>query len=378
MSTLTRRFLAAQIIVLSMSLAVGALVASLVGMSVFHDHLLMAGLITTSEQLEHVEQAFRDTGLVTLPAMTITVVICATATSMWLSRHLRRQLNVLVDAAVAVAQGDYPKHAIPPTGTAEIAVVTDAFNVMAEKLVHTEEVRRQLLSDLAHEMNTPVSVLAIYLDGLEDGVTSWNQETATILREQLDRLTRLLHDLDDVSRAQEHRHKLKLTTQKVLPLIQAATGAVSEAYQLKKVTLSVQLTATDITIRVDKQRFGQIMGNLLTNALRHTPPGGTVSVTVDQNDTETVTISVTDSGEGITADQLPHIFERFYRGDTARSRENAGSGIGLTIAKALVEQHSGTLSAHSTGIGQGASFHIQLPLNLEANLQPTTRDFITD
>ena len=155
---------------------------------------------------------------------------------------------------------------------------------MADRLEHTEQVRRQMLSDLAHEMGTPLSVLTVYLDGLQDGV-------------------------------------------------------------------------------VDRQRFGQVMSNLLSNALRHTPAGGQVRISVHRQGASTALIHVADDGEGIPPGQLGHIFERFYRGDAARSRDNGGSGIGLTISKALIEAHGGTLTATSPGPGRGAVFALRLPLS---------------
>ncbi|AGF72192.1 sensor histidine kinase [Corynebacterium halotolerans] len=358
---LTFRFLAAQVLVVTVSLIAAAAVASLVGPPLFHHHLLMADRSDPALELLHVEQAYRDAGLITLAVAVPTALICALLASLWLSRRLRTPLQGLTRAATTVAGGNYRVRV--PAGNAgpEVTTLAHAFNTMAHRLEHTEEVRRQLLSDLAHEMSTPVSVLAVYLDGLQDGVVDWSPATQAVMAEQLKRLTRLIEDIDDVSRAQEDRIDLDLAEEPLGELLRAATAAVREDYQAKGVGLQVEVGTSGVTVLVDRQRFGQVMGNLLSNALRHTPTGGQVTVSAVRQGSGTVLIEVADTGEGLTGDQLGHVFERFYRGDTARGRDNGGSGIGLTISRALVEAHGGALTATSAGPGAGAVFTIRLP-----------------
>ena len=207
---------------------------------------------------------------------------------------------------------------------------------MADRLEHTEQVRRQMLSDLAHEMGTPLSTLTVYLDGLQDGVVDWNNATHSIMADQLTRLTRLMEDIDDVSRAQEHRIELDLAEERLGDLLHTAAAAAGEAYADKGVDLQVETITDTARVLVDRQRFGQVMSNLLSNALRHTPAGGQVRISVHRQGASTALIHVADDGEGIPPGQLGHIFERFYRGgDAVRSRDNGGAGIGLTISKAL-------------------------------------------
>ncbi|MBM0261184.1 ATP-binding protein, partial [Corynebacterium macginleyi] len=146
-------------------------------------------------------------------------------------------------------------------------------------------------------------------------------------------------------------------------LLHTAAAAAGEAYADKGVDLQVETITDTVRVLVDRQRFGQVMSNLLSNALRHTPAGGQVQISVHRQGVSTALIHVADDGEGIPPGQLGHIFERFYRGDAARSRDNGGAGIGLTISKALIEAHGGTLTATSPGPGRGAVFALCLPLS---------------
>jgi hypothetical protein len=360
---LTIRFLAAQVMVVAISLLVAATVASLVGPPLFHNHLLMTGLEDPSLEQLHAEQAYREANLLTLTVAVPTALICALLASLWFSRLLRTPLRDLTRAAASIAEGNY--HLRVPAGEAgqEVATLARDFNTMATRLEHTEQVRRQMLSDLAHELSTPLSVLVIYLDGLQDGVVEWNITTNTVLAEQLGRLTRLIEDIDEVSRAQEHRIGLDLVTEPLRDLIHTAVTTAQESYHDKGVGLQATDISPAVTVIVDRQRFGQVMSNLLANALRHTPKGGHVTISATQQGTSTVLIEVTDTGDGMTTEQLGHIFERFYRGDNARNRDHGGAGIGLTISRALIEAHGGTLTAASPGPESGSAFTIRLPLS---------------
>lgn len=363
---LASRFFAAQVVVVAASLLAAAIVASLAGPPIFHEHLARAGMVHTSTQLMHVERAYRDANLGSLGVGLATALICALAVTWLLTRRLQRPLHALTKAARGMAHGHYDIR-VPTMGAgAEVDALAGAFNTMAAQLEHTEDTRRRMLSDLAHEMRTPIAVLAVYLEALQDGVTTWTEATGELMDEQLTRLTRLVEDINDVSRAEEGRITLDRTEEPVADLIHTAADAHREAYAIKGVDLQVNAPATG-TVFADRQRMGQVLSNLLTNALRHTPPGGQVTIGTTEHTSDTIAISVTDTGEGITAQQLPHVFERFYRGDTARDRDHGGSGIGLTISKALVEAHKGTLTATSNGPGHGAVFTLELPVH-----SPTT------
>ncbi|WP_420732857.1 sensor histidine kinase [Brevibacterium luteolum] len=354
------RLFATQLIVVAASLLGAVVVATVAGPPLFHEHLEMAGIPGGSSELFHVEQAYRDANLITLAVALGTGLACALLASFLLSRTIRTPLEQLTHAAAEVASGNYDVR-VPIVGAgAELDSLARAFNTMADQLTRTEETRRRILSDLAHEMSTPVSVISVYLEGLQDQVVEWNPTTHAVMAEQLARLTRLVEDIDDASRAEEGRIELAPAPVPIADLLDSCAAAVQESYTAKGVTLTIPTGTRIGTVIADRQRLAQVFDNLLSNALRHTPPGGTVSLTTTGT-TDTVTIRVTDTGDGMTADQLTHIFERFYRGDTARDRDHGGSGIGLTISHALIAAHSGTLTATSAGPGHGSEFTIELP-----------------
>lgn len=357
---LASRFFLAQTIVVIASILAAVLAASIVGPAIFHEHLLRAGAGHDATQLMHVEQAYRDTNLWTLGMALATALVCALGVTLVFTRRLQRPIDALTHAAQAMARSRYDTR-VPAMGAgAEVDALAGAFNTMAAQLERTEDTRRRMLSDLAHEMRTPISVLTVYLEALQDEVAHWDETTSELMGEQLARLTRLVEDINDVSRAEEGRIILDRTEQPVAELVRAAAEAYREAYAAKGVALNIDVDETAGDIEADRQRMGQVLGNLLTNALRHTPPGGTVTLRTTAHRPGRLAL-MADTGEGIGAEHLPQIFERFYRGDTARDRDHGGSGIGLAIARALVEAHGGTLSAVSAGPGRGAVFTVDLP-----------------
>ncbi|QCU79120.1 HAMP domain-containing histidine kinase [Citricoccus sp. SGAir0253] len=357
---LAARFLLAQLLVVGASVLAAVLVASVLGPPLFHEHLMRADVAPLSSQLLHVDRAYRDAGLWTLGAGLVVALALAATVSWFLARRIRGSLRALADAASAVAAGRYGAR-VPSTGAgAEVDALAEAFNTMAARLDSTERTRRRLIADLAHEMRTPVSVLAVYRDALDDGVAAWDETTATVVSDQLARLTRLVEDMHDVSRAEEAGLVADPHAQPLGPIVRSAAEAHREAYAARGVDLEADVRR-DAAVVGDRDRLGQVLDNLLTNALRHTPAGGRVRLTVDDAGPCTVAVSVADTGDGIPAEQLPHVFERFYRGDTARDRDHGGSGVGLAISRALAEAHGGTLTARSDGPGRGAVFTLALP-----------------
>jgi two-component system sensor histidine kinase BaeS len=359
---LVSRFFLAQVVVVAVSILAAIVVASLAGPPIFHEHLVRAGASHDPTQLMHVERAFHDTNLWTLGVALAAALGCAAAVSWFLTRRIQRTLTALTEAAHGMARGRYDAR-VPAMGAgAEMDAVAVSFNTMAARLQHTEDTRRRMLSDLAHEMRTPISVLSVYLEALQDGVTRWDENTSELMSDQLGRLTRLVEDINDVSRAEEGRIELERAEHPVGELMRNAVETHREAYAAKGVFLVLEAEENTVgAVEVDRQRMGQVLGNLLTNALRHTPPGGTVSVRATAHGPRRIALVVADTGDGIPTEHLPQVFERFWRGDTARNRDHGGSGIGLTISKALVEAHGGTLTVTSPGPGQGANFTVELP-----------------
>ncbi|WOQ16688.1 ATP-binding protein [Raineyella sp. W15-4] len=353
-----RLFVSQALAHLASVLTVGV-VAVIVGPPLFHIHLMESGHLADSPEMPHIERAFTDAGLVSLGVGLVVALVLSLAVAWYVTRRIRTPVGTLTDAALRMSAGDYGTRVSVTGPGSELATLGDSFNRMAARLGTVEETRRRLLADLAHEMRTPVATLNAYLEAIADGVTPWDDSTRAILEHQAERLSRLARDLDDVSRAEEGRVSLDPSIQSLAALIDAAVGQVRQRYDADGVQLTRQVVDTEV--RVDPQRISQVLGNLLGNALRHTPRGGTVTITAALQ-RRRATIRVTDTGEGMSDEQLSHIFERFYRGETARERDKAGSGIGLTIARALAEAHGGTLTATSPGPGLGSTFTLTLPL----------------
>ena len=367
--TLAGRLMLGQMIVLLASVLTAGLIASIVGPEIFHAHLLQSGATASSPELGHIELAYREANAVVLGVALLTSLVCAVIVIWLVSRPLRRSLSELTDAARELSRGHYSRRVRAVGGGSELDTFAAAFNSMATRLDDVEATRRRLLSDLAHELRTPIATLTIYHDGLYDGVTALNEDTRQALGAQTDRLARLAEDIDDVSRAEEGRLSLDIQPHQIKDLIGDAIDSMRAGYADKGVGLLFDRSSeSDLMVDVDSARLGQVLGNLLSNALRHTPPGGDVTLSARRTRDE-VAISITDTGEGIPATHLPHVFERFYRGDTARNRDRSGSGIGLTISKAIIDAHGGTIAAHSDGAGQGATFEILLPQTHDSSLR---------
>jgi signal transduction histidine kinase len=381
---LAARLLAAQLLVIVTAILTAWLVAVVVGPSIFHDHLTRAaeGETTGSAGSDpagdpmspsmiaaqlHAEQAFRDASVVSTAVALVAALAVAFAVIAYVTRRIAGPVSALAAAAEEVAAGRYDVTVPRARLGAEFETLSGAFAAMAGRLRSVEATRRRLLGDLAHEMRTPVATLDAYLEGVQDAVATLDADTVTMLRSQTRRLTRLLDDVAAVSRAEEHRLDLRLAAVRPRQLAAAAVGAAAERYADAGVTLESDVHPRLPDVSVDPDRIAQVLGNLLDNALRHTARGGRVVVRVSGG-TDTVTLEVSDTGDGITAEHLPHLFERFYRVDTARDRTHGGSGIGLAIVKALVEAHGGRVGVTSDGPGAGAVFGIVLPARLTARL----------
>ena len=306
------------------------------------------------------ERAFRDA---TALSVGIALAVSALATlslSWYLSRRVHRSATALSHAASAVANGHYDIRVPPPGLGNEFDAVAAAFNKMAQRLGVVDDTRRQMLADLAHEIRTPVSVLEAYMEALEDGVQPLDEETIATLRDQTRRLARFSIDVTSLAVAERRTTSIDARWTSPAEMIAAAVSAFVPRYGAKGVRLESRIPAHLPELWADPERLGQVLGNLLDNALRHTCTGGHVNVTTFNNDDELV-IAVTDTGDGVAPEHLPWLFDRFYRVDAARDRQHGGAGIGLSIAKALVEAHDGHIEAHSEGHGTGCTISVALP-----------------
>jgi two-component system sensor histidine kinase BaeS len=353
------RLLVAQSLVLGAMSLTAWVVASAVGPGIFHDHLDRAGVAHTPSESEHIEEAFASAMLLALAAALLIAIVLALAVTWYFSRRTQHSISRLAQAAAKVGAGDYGSRVPRPGLGGEFDQFADTFNALAERLEAVESTRRRMLADLAHEMRTPLATLEAHLEALQDGVRQLDEATFEVLTGSTERLRRLAQDIGAVSRAQEGELEIHLEPADPGDLVEAAAGAFRDRYREEGVALTTDV-GTDVAVLADPSRMGQVLANLLENALRHTPAGGSVRIACRRTD-RGVAIEVADTGEGIEPADLSRVFDRFYRADPARNSRHRGSGIGLTISKALVEAQGGNLSAHSDGPGQGARFTVNLP-----------------
>ncbi|WP_249784098.1 sensor histidine kinase [Mycolicibacterium lacusdiani] len=356
-----RRLLLAQTLVLVAGGVTTWVVALVVGPPLFRHHLYQAGVSPDSNEQFHAEQAYQHATALSIAVAIVVAALTAFVVTAYLSHRLQRSVAEVSAAASAVAEGHYDIRVANPQLGDEFDGLAMAFNRMAERLQTVESTRRQLFSDLAHEIRTPVSVLEAYLEAVEDGVKTLDPPTIAMLREQTGRLVRFSADAAALAQAEE-AHAAN-APQWVDPneLVATASAAVADRYSAKSVTLETHVSASG-RMWADGQRLAQVLGNLLDNALRHTQAGGRVHLAAASYVDE-VTFTVADDGDGIAAEHLPHVFERFYRADSARDRGRGGSGIGLAIAKALTEAHGGRIWVTSRGPGYGTTFTVALPIH---------------
>jgi two-component system, OmpR family, sensor histidine kinase BaeS len=354
-----QRLLLAQTLVLIAGGVTTWVVASIVGPPLFREHLHRAGVAHNSNEQFHAEQAYQHATALSIAVAITVAAMTAFVVTAYLSRRLQRSITEVSAAASAVAEGRYDIRVASPQLGEEFDELATAFNRMAERLQSVESTRRQLFGDLAHEIRTPISVLEAYLEAVEDGVKTLDPQTMSMLREQTGRLVRFSADAAALSQAEEAHAAITPGWVEVGDLVSAVGAAAADRYAQKNVTLSTHSDGGRLW--ADRQRMIQVLSNLLDNALRHTSSGGHVRLTATRSSTDVV-FTVADDGEGIAAEHLPHIFERFYRADSARDRGHGGSGIGLAIVKALAEAHGGHISAASRGPGQGATFTVTVPI----------------
>jgi histidine kinase len=281
--------------------------------------------------------------------------LAAIAVSLFFSRRIVAPLQEMTNASQRIAEGRYDER-VAISGQDELASLGESFNQMAEKLETTESMRRRLLGDVSHELRTPLTAIKGYMEALMDGVLPASPETFDQVRREADRLSRLVDDLQELSRVEAGAFPLDLHPVSLSMLVQTTAKRLSPAYESKNVHLTLNLPADLPQVLADEDRLIQVLTNLLGNALMYTPSSGEVTVLAERAG-NVVQVLVRDTGLGIPAENLPHIFDRFYRVDKSRSRQaGGGSGIGLTIARALVEAHGGKLSADSGGSGLGSTF----------------------
>jgi histidine kinase len=290
--------------------------------------------------------------------------IVALILSLIMSRRFVQPLKQMGQAAERIAAGEYqerlPLEADGDEGQDELQRLGLRFNLMASQLEQVEEQRRKWLSDVAHELRTPLTVIKGSMEGLMDGVLEPDAATLERVYRQADRLERLVNDLQELNRIDEGVLELNLRPVDLNRTIAEVVQTMRINFINQGISLEKQLPDGKITILVDEDRLQQILMNLLGNALRYTPEGGRVIVAGKGLDTM-AEISISDNGAGISAEHLPYVFDRFYRVEESRSRQDGGSGLGLAIVKKLVEAQRGQIRVESAGLGEGTTFLFTLP-----------------
>ena len=287
-------------------------------------------------------------------------LLVAVALSIFTSRRIVRPIQAMVQASQRIAGGDY-HHRIGVPGEDELGVLARAFNHMSEALEHIERRRLEAMGDLAHELRNPLSSIRSLMEGLVDGVLAAESATFLSVQREVARLQRLVHDLEELARVEAGQSRLDLRMVNMAALLHAAVDRLQPQFEDKDIRLQVDVPHGLPHVRADAGRLLQVLLNLLGNALRYTPSGGQVTVHTCCEGHQMV-LRVQDTGIGIAAEHLPYLCERFYRVDKSRTSASGGSGIGLTIARHLVEAHGGRLWATSPGSAQGSTFSFTLPL----------------
>ena len=299
-----------------------------------------------------------------LPNLTTVMAVIgvvAIGAGTWMSRSLTAPLAELEALAQAVGGQDFDQR-VPVRGGQELVAVSTAFNEMAERLGQAEMLRRNMLADVAHELRHPVHVLQGSIQAFLDDVYPLNKEEIARLCDQTHHLTVLVNDLHVLAQAEAHQLPLRKQMTDIGAFVKETVTALRPLANAKDITMQVELLGTMPKLTVDTARLRQAIHNLVDNGLHYTPEGGDITASVEQVQDETQ-VRVRDTGAGIPPEKLPHVFDRFYPVNDARSRDKGGTGLGLAITKAIVEAHGGTLTVTSQ-VGEGSTFTIALPNTL--------------
>jgi len=329
-------------------IAVGVLV---VAQSTFNRLMVEAGTPAADAK------AMFDDSVATVFAVAVGIaVVTSVALAIGLAALLSRPLRRMAIAAERIAHGDYEAR-VPRGGPDELASLSDSFNQMAQSLAEQERERRDFIANAAHELRTPLTNLQGYLEGLRDGVIAPTPEQFGSLHEEAQRLVRLSRSLDALAENQRPDRVVTSTDVELAQVVRSAYEVARSAFEAKDIAVDFAVPES-IVVRAEPDGLAQVLANLLQNASRYTPPGGNASIRATSS-RSTVTLSITNSGDGIPAGDLPHVFERFYRVEKSRDAARGGAGIGLAIVKQLVEASGGKVGADSTE--HSTRFWVSLP-----------------
>ena len=276
------------------------------------------------------------------------------------SRRVLAPVSALGAAARRLGQGDLSQR-VPTSSRDEIGQLGSIFNSMAEALEKAERNRRNMMADAAHELRTPLSNIQGYLEAMRDGLLQPDSATIDTIHQQVLHLARLVEDLRLLALAEAGVLSLNRQPDSLEEVIRRSVEAFRPRAEVKGVSISLEVSPELPLVPMDRTRIAQVVGNLLENAIHHTQEAGQVTVLAEVIESSAVRVTISDSGEGVLPEDLPYVFERFYRVDPSRTRATGGVGLGLTIAKQLIEAHGGTIRAESIS-GRGSRFIFDLPL----------------
>ena len=277
-----------------------------------------------------------------------------------LSRRILAPVRGLTSAARRLGQGDLSQR-VSATGRDEIGQLGRTFNSMAQGLENAEQRRKSLMADVSHELRTPLSNVQGYLEAIRDGVAQPDSRTIDIIHQQVLHLTRIVEDVRLLALAEAGALPLRIEPDSLEEVLRGSVEAFGPRAEAGDVSISLNISSDPPLVFMDRTRIAQVVGNLLQNAVFHTPQGGQVTLSAEVLDSDRARVTVADTGKGIPEEDLPLVFERFYRVDPSRARTTGGGGLGLTIAKQLVEAHGGIIHVESTP-GEGSRFVFDLPL----------------
>lgn len=288
----------------------------------------------------------------------IAAVLIATVVAILLARYLSRPIRTLEVAAEGLAQGDLARR-VEPTGPTEVAALGDAFNRMADSLEEAEVLRRRLVADVAHELRNPIAAARVHAEGMAEGVLPATQSRFDALVQDLGHLSILVNDLQQLAVAEAGQLRYDMARIDLAELVSRETIRVAESAPS---SLRVSTKGVDMPVWIDGDdlRLTEVLRNLLSNALRHTSEGSIVVSVTTQADGR-AEVRVADTGQGIPAEDLPYVFERFYRADAARASDTGGAGLGLAIARRIIEDHGGEMFAESEPSGATVGFRLPIP-----------------
>jgi two-component system, OmpR family, sensor histidine kinase BaeS len=322
--------------------------------------LLVEGAMMVDSTVQNASLVASVTRAVSLAGLTAGVVGLLLAAL--LVRQITRPLSSMTAASSHIAGGDFSVR-VPVQSKDELGELAATFNRMANSLETQETLRRNLMADIAHELRTPLTGIQGTVEALQDGVFSVTAENLNAIHDQVTLLNRLVEDLRMLANAEAGQLRLDLLPLDLGDLSQRRISALQPQAAARQIELMLHVENTRLAVCGDEQRLGQVLNNLLENALRHTPSGGAIRVCISAAN-GSARLAVIDSGEGIAPVDLPHIFDRFYRADASRSRRTGGSGLGLAIARQIMQAHGGRIWAESPLTSQrcGSALIIELPL----------------